>query len=112
MANLLMKVPSNLRVVSASSSKGPSGSMKQLGGPVIVELPLDKIRRPLMLTRANDPQKVQELMDSVREIGLQVPEFYPSTFGSNRDGHGAAGEIANCDHRKRLVWACSDYTLR
>ncbi|CAH9076224.1 unnamed protein product [Cuscuta epithymum] len=73
MENLLMKVPSNLRVVSASSSKGPSGSMKQLGGPVIVELPLDKIRRPLMLTRANDPQKVQELMDSVRAIGLQVP---------------------------------------
>lgn len=43
------------------------------GGPVILELPLDKIRRPLMRTRANDPQKVKELMDSISQIGLQVP---------------------------------------
>jgi hypothetical protein len=43
------------------------------GGPVIVELPLDKIRRPLLRTRANDPHKVKELMDSIQEIGLQVP---------------------------------------
>jgi hypothetical protein len=42
-------------------------------GPVIMEIPLDKIRRPLMRTRANDPAKVQELMDSIRVIGLQVP---------------------------------------
>jgi ParB-like chromosome segregation protein Spo0J len=26
-----------------------------------------------MRTRANDPAKVQELMDSIRVIGLQVP---------------------------------------
>lgn len=38
-----------------------------------MELPLDKIRRPLMRTRANDPVKVKDLMDSIREIGLQVP---------------------------------------
>lgn len=43
------------------------------GGPVIIELPLNQIRRPLMRTRANDPQKVQELMDSIAQIGLQVP---------------------------------------
>ena len=48
-------------------------SSTQQGGPVFLELPLDKIRRPLMRTRANDPQKVQELMDSIKEIGLQVP---------------------------------------
>ncbi|XP_066382079.1 sulfiredoxin, chloroplastic/mitochondrial-like isoform X1 [Miscanthus floridulus] len=42
-------------------------------GPVIMEIPLDQIRRPLMRTRANDPVKVQELMDSIRVIGLQVP---------------------------------------
>jgi uncharacterized ParB-like nuclease family protein len=42
-------------------------------GPVILELPLDKIRRPLMRTRSNDPIKVQELMDSISQIGLQVP---------------------------------------
>lgn len=38
-----------------------------------MELPLDKIRRPLMRTRANDPVKVKDLMDSIQEIGLQVP---------------------------------------
>lgn len=52
------------------SSSGSSGGG---GGPVILELPVDKIRRPLMRTRANDPVKVQELMDSISEIGLQVP---------------------------------------
>ena len=52
------------------SSSGSSGGG---GGPVILELPVDKIRRPLMRTRANDPIKVQELMDSISEIGLQVP---------------------------------------
>ena len=51
----------------------PPGIGSQSGGPVILELPLDKIRRPLMRTRANDPNKVQELMVSIREIGLQVP---------------------------------------
>ena len=49
------------------------GTGSQNGGPVVLELPLDKIRRPLMRTRANDPNKVQELMNSIREIGLQVP---------------------------------------
>ncbi|PRQ49826.1 putative sulfiredoxin [Rosa chinensis] len=52
------------------SSSGSSGGG---GGPVILELPVDKIRRPLMRTRTNDPVKVQELMDSISEIGLQVP---------------------------------------
>ncbi|XP_034687582.1 sulfiredoxin, chloroplastic/mitochondrial isoform X1 [Vitis riparia] len=45
----------------------------QSRGPVILELPLDKIRRPLLRTRSNDPEKVKELMESIREIGLQVP---------------------------------------
>ncbi|GKU99962.1 hypothetical protein SLEP1_g12736 [Rubroshorea leprosula] len=26
-----------------------------------------------MRTRANDPNKVKDLMDSIREVGLQVP---------------------------------------
>ena len=38
-----------------------------------MEIPLEDIRGPLMRTRANDPDKVQELMDSIRVIGLQVP---------------------------------------
>lgn len=40
---------------------------------MILELPLEKIKRPLMRTRSNDPIKVKELMDSISEIGLQVP---------------------------------------
>ncbi|EOX96916.1 Sulfiredoxin isoform 3 [Theobroma cacao] len=76
MANFVLQLPtSNLRSFSvyASSNGAPMGTGSQSGGPVILELPLDKIRRPLMRTRANDPNKVQELMDSIREIGLQVP---------------------------------------
>ncbi|XP_065851773.1 sulfiredoxin, chloroplastic/mitochondrial isoform X1 [Euphorbia lathyris] len=42
-------------------------------GPLILELPLEKIRRPLMRTRSNDPLKVRDLMDSIQLIGLQVP---------------------------------------
>nr|CAD1819091.1 unnamed protein product [Ananas comosus var. bracteatus] len=43
------------------------------GGPAIVEIPLEQIRRPLISTRANDPAKVCQLMDSIRQIGLQEP---------------------------------------
>ncbi|EOX96914.1 PREDICTED: sulfiredoxin, chloroplastic/mitochondrial isoform X1 [Theobroma cacao] len=81
MANFVLQLPtSNLRSFSVYASSNvecklgaPMGTGSQSGGPVILELPLDKIRRPLMRTRANDPNKVQELMDSIREIGLQVP---------------------------------------
>lgn len=52
---------------------GSPPGVPQSGGPVILELPLDKIRRPLMRTRTNDSQKVKDLMDSIKEIGLQVP---------------------------------------
>lgn len=38
-----------------------------------MDIPLEKIRRPLMRTRANDPHKVHDLMASIRLIGLQVP---------------------------------------
>ncbi|XP_068654231.1 sulfiredoxin, chloroplastic/mitochondrial isoform X2 [Aristolochia californica] len=55
------------------SANGAPFSKSKSGGPVILEIPLDKIRRPLMRTRANDPEKVQELMESIQEIGLQVP---------------------------------------
>ncbi|RZR92192.1 hypothetical protein BHM03_00020477 [Ensete ventricosum] len=51
-------------------------SVPKSGGPAILELPLNKIRRPLMRTRANDPEKVNELMESIRLIGLQEPETY------------------------------------
>uniref|UniRef100_A0A0D9WMG0 Sulfiredoxin n=1 Tax=Leersia perrieri TaxID=77586 RepID=A0A0D9WMG0_9ORYZ len=59
---------------SASSSNAVPSSLSdsEKKGPVVMEIPLDMIRRPLMQTRANDPAKVQELMDSIRVIGLQV----------------------------------------
>ncbi|XP_012065954.1 sulfiredoxin, chloroplastic/mitochondrial [Jatropha curcas] len=80
MANLVFRMPSapNLRVFSISASSngaapGNDTSKSQNGGPVILELPLEKIKRPLMRTRANDPNKVQDLMHSIKQIGLQVP---------------------------------------
>ncbi|CAN6899796.1 unnamed protein product [Brassica oleracea] len=79
MANLMMlRFPSSLRSFSVSASSS-NGSPPVIGGssggvgPLIVELPLEKIRRPLMRTRSNDQNKVKELMDSIRQIGLQVP---------------------------------------
>ncbi|CAN4081833.1 unnamed protein product [Withania somnifera] len=77
MANFTLQLPNNLRfrsfTVSSSSSNGAAPGVPQSAGPVILELPLDKIRRPLMRTRSNDQKKVKELMDSIKEIGLQVP---------------------------------------
>ncbi|XP_024437903.1 sulfiredoxin, chloroplastic/mitochondrial isoform X2 [Populus trichocarpa] len=79
MANFVLRLPAtSFRGFSISASSNgavPGTSTRaQNGGPVILELPLDKIRRPLMRTRANDPNKVKELMDSIKEIGLQVPD--------------------------------------
>ncbi|KAJ4779265.1 Sulfiredoxin [Rhynchospora pubera] len=59
--------------IVASSNGVASSKPRSTGGPVIKEIPLEEIRRPLMRTRANDPNKVKELMDSIRVIGLQVP---------------------------------------
>ncbi|XP_057510650.1 sulfiredoxin, chloroplastic/mitochondrial [Actinidia eriantha] len=74
MASLLLRVPINFRNFSVSaSSNGALSGVPQQGGPVIVQIPLDKIRRPLMRTRVNDQQKVKDLMDSIAQIGLQVP---------------------------------------
>ncbi|XP_050367264.1 sulfiredoxin, chloroplastic/mitochondrial [Argentina anserina] len=81
MANFVLQVPNSVRSLTVSASASSNGSPPLSysassgggGGPVILELPVDKIRRPLMRTRANDPVKVQELMDSISEIGLQVP---------------------------------------
>ncbi|KAG8365701.1 hypothetical protein BUALT_Bualt18G0134000 [Buddleja alternifolia] len=80
MTHFLLQLPNNFsRTLSVSASastsisNGSPPSVPQSGGPVIVELPLDKIRRPLMRTRSNDQQKVKQLMDSITQIGLQVP---------------------------------------
>ncbi|CAA3025230.1 sulfiredoxin, chloroplastic mitochondrial [Olea europaea subsp. europaea] len=64
MANLVLKFPNNLKSFSVSASASSNGSppgVHQSKGPVILELPLDRIRRPLMRTRANDPQKIDVL---------------------------------------------------
>ncbi|XP_042391524.1 sulfiredoxin, chloroplastic/mitochondrial-like isoform X2 [Zingiber officinale] len=49
-----------LRPIRASSNGVPFLKPKS-GGPTILEIPLDKIRRPLMRTRANDPLKIDVL---------------------------------------------------
>lgn len=63
---------------------GSTPGVPQSGGPVILELPLDKIRRPLMRTRTNDSQKVKDLMDSIKEIGLQVPVRFFDSFNFSK----------------------------
>nr|CAN68076.1 hypothetical protein VITISV_007512 [Vitis vinifera] len=76
MGSFVVQFPSKLRnfTVWASPNNGVPFDSPQSRGPVILELPLDKIRRPLLRTRSNDPEKVKELMESIREIGLQVPK--------------------------------------
>ncbi|KNA21839.1 hypothetical protein SOVF_039480 [Spinacia oleracea] len=73
MASFYLRGPATLRNFSLSASSNGAPSTTQQIGPVVLELPLNKIRRPLMRTRANDQHKVHELMDSIKEIGLQVP---------------------------------------
>ncbi|CAN1221205.1 Sulfiredoxin, chloroplastic/mitochondrial [Linum grandiflorum] len=91
MANLILRVPaaSKLRgfsVAASSSSNGNTlertGSGSAQKGPVILEIALDQIKRPLMRTRTNDQAKVQELMHSIHQIGLQVPVCFliPNSF--------------------------------
>ncbi|CAM9001621.1 unnamed protein product [Rhodiola kirilowii] len=61
------------RSLSISASISSNGAVPSTAkGRMVVEIPLDNIRRPLMRTRANDQQKVKELMDSISEIGLQI----------------------------------------
>ncbi|XP_021636491.2 sulfiredoxin, chloroplastic/mitochondrial isoform X3 [Hevea brasiliensis] len=79
MANFVLRLPAtscrSFSISASSNGAAPGNDIgkSQNGGPVILELPLNKIRRPLLRTRANDPNKVQELMDSIKQIGLQVP---------------------------------------
>ncbi|CAN1221206.1 Sulfiredoxin, chloroplastic/mitochondrial [Linum grandiflorum] len=87
MANLILRVPaaSKLRgfsVAASSSSNGNTRSGSAQKGPVILEIALDQIKRPLMRTRTNDQAKVQELMHSIHQIGLQVPVCFliPNSF--------------------------------
>nr|GEW87096.1 sulfiredoxin, chloroplastic/mitochondrial [Tanacetum cinerariifolium] len=68
-----LRNPKTLVSAAASSNGSVPTSSQAKGGPVIVELPLNQIKRPLMRTRSNDQQKVEELMDSIAQIGLQVP---------------------------------------
>jgi sulfiredoxin len=52
-------------------------------GPLVADIPLEYIRRPLLRTRNNDPEKVKQLMESIAEIGLQEPvSFYNTTVAT------------------------------
>lgn len=73
-----------VRSISISASVNSNGAVPSAAkGRMVIEIPLDKIRRPLMRTRANDQQKVKELMDSISEIGLQVPVNSTVTFNAS-----------------------------
>ncbi|CAN6455795.1 unnamed protein product [Victoria cruziana] len=66
-------ITSSLPPLSGSNGAPPLNTSETKKGPFILEIPLDKIRRPLSRTRDNDPQKVKDLMISISEIGLQEP---------------------------------------
>ncbi|KAL4201242.1 hypothetical protein AMTRI_Chr02g215080 [Amborella trichopoda] len=69
---LAPKTNFSLRAINYTQNGAPYQNTKS-GGPLILEIPLEKIRRPLSRTRANDPVKVKDLMESIQEIGLQEP---------------------------------------
>lgn len=62
-------------------------------GPLIADIPLEYIRRPLLRTRNNDPEKVKQLMESIAEIGLQEPVSYTT----NRTNSRKLGIIKDAD---------------
>lgn len=47
--------------------------VRSSASPKVAEIPLKSIRRPLGRTRSNDATKVAWLMESIAEVGLQVP---------------------------------------
>lgn len=51
--------------------------LKPKTGPAILRISQEKIRRPPMHMRENDPKKVKELMESIHMIGLQEPVMTP-----------------------------------
>eukprot|EP01018_Ginkgo_biloba_P029850 Gb_16729 [translate_table: standard] len=58
---------------TSDGGNGAAVNFQRSRGPIIAEISLDKIRRPLSRTRANDSEKVKALMESIAEIGLQEP---------------------------------------
>ncbi|KAJ7561549.1 hypothetical protein O6H91_03G032600 [Diphasiastrum complanatum] len=80
LASIPMIFPQNRTIVSPLrvrcgeiSNNGAVVDGGRIRGPVIADLPLDQIRRPLLRTRSNDPEKVKALMQSIANIGLQEP---------------------------------------
>ncbi|XP_002973705.2 sulfiredoxin, chloroplastic/mitochondrial [Selaginella moellendorffii] len=61
------------RVRCATEASENGSLVGKRRGPIVADIPLEQIRRPLLRTRSNDPDKVKSLMDSIAEIGLQEP---------------------------------------
>ncbi|KAL2630319.1 hypothetical protein R1flu_015005 [Riccia fluitans] len=70
---LALKCSQNGSSAPPAGDQDGAASGKAAKGPKIIELPLEKIRRPLLRTRNNDPEKVKDLMASISEIGLLEP---------------------------------------
>eukprot|EP00252_Welwitschia_mirabilis_P011173 TRINITY_DN2512_c0_g1_i1.p1 TRINITY_DN2512_c0_g1~~TRINITY_DN2512_c0_g1_i1.p1 ORF type:complete len:119 (+),score=10.01 TRINITY_DN2512_c0_g1_i1:133-489(+) len=62
-----------LKLVHFPTATARSTDSQDSRRPLVAEIPLDKIRRPLSKTRQNDPEKVEDLMESISKIGLQEP---------------------------------------
>ncbi|XP_020531507.1 sulfiredoxin, chloroplastic/mitochondrial isoform X1 [Amborella trichopoda] len=101
---LAPKTNFSLRAINYTQNGAPYQNTKS-GGPLILEIPLEKIRRPLSRTRANDPVKVKDLMESIQEIGLQEPK-------KKRDNEDAYMKIVFWKKKMhRLYGLCSLWPL-
>lgn len=75
-SNSLSTVVMNLRSLTFASSTNEYNwkfTEKPHRDEKVQSLPLKSIRRPLQKTRTNDQRKVEALMESIAEIGLQEP---------------------------------------
>ncbi|KAL6759197.1 ParB/Sulfiredoxin [Haematococcus lacustris] len=66
-------LPSQYSWTFDNSSQQGSSSSSRRSNQIIQDIPVAAIKRPLGKTRANDPAKVEALMQSIQDIGLQEP---------------------------------------
>ena len=116
---LSLGAPAMCMAASSASEPEPSAAEKYgwdlspapkpNDGRLVIDLPVKAIIRPLKGTRSNDQEKVQALMDSIQEIGLQEPidvldvegQYYGFSGCHRYEAHERLGlETIRCRVRK------------
>jgi uncharacterized ParB-like nuclease family protein len=97
-------------VPATAASDGPPVHERRSREARVLDLPVSSIRRPLAKTRANDPAKVQWLMESISEIGLQEPidvlEVDGAYFGFSGCHRFGESALDACSHAASSRVAC------